>query len=181
MMPVLSCLFAALISGGAYIAIPVPGSPVPVVLQNMFILLAGLLLGPVWGLGATSLYLLLGALGLPVFSGGTGGIARLAGPTGGYLAGYLPAVVVVGLLSGMGRPRIWKNVLACTAGSLVVYLAGVTRLRGVLDTDWTKALAVGFLPFVPGDILKIAMASLLAARLSGRLDSLSRGEGAGRG
>ncbi len=94
----MACLFAALISIGAYIAIPIPGTPVPIVLQNMFIILAGFILGPWWGLAAVIFYLMLGAAGLPVFSGGTGGLVKFAGPTGGYLLGYIPAIIVFGLV-----------------------------------------------------------------------------------
>ncbi len=96
-MTVYASLLAALMAVGAYIAVPI--GPVPIVLQNLFILLAGLLLGSKWGLASVAVYLLAGALGLPVFSGGTGGIARFAGPTGGYLLAYLPAVYLIGFIS----------------------------------------------------------------------------------
>ena len=78
-------LFAALIAAGAFLAVPI--GPVPIVLQNMFVLLAGLLLGPRWGLAGVGIYLLAGAIGLPVFAGGTGGIGRMLGPTGGVSPG----------------------------------------------------------------------------------------------
>ncbi|RLC01276.1 MAG: biotin transporter BioY, partial [Deltaproteobacteria bacterium] len=84
-MTVYASLFAALIAAGAYISVPI--GPVPIVLQNLFVFLAGLLLGSKWGLACVGVYLLAGACGLPVFAGGTGGIARFAGPTGGYLLG----------------------------------------------------------------------------------------------
>ncbi|MBW1753156.1 MAG: biotin transporter BioY [Deltaproteobacteria bacterium] len=84
-MMVYASLLAALTAAGAYLAIPI--GPVPIVLQNLFILLTGLLLGSRWGLASVGVYLLAGALGLPVFAGGLGGIGRLVGPTGGYLVG----------------------------------------------------------------------------------------------
>ncbi|MDQ1330177.1 MAG: biotin transport system substrate-specific component, partial [Thermodesulfobacteriota bacterium] len=87
-------LLAALTAVGAYIAIPV--GPVPIVLQSLFILLAGLLLGSTWGVAGVGIYLLAGAFGLPVFAGGAGGIGRFLGPTGGYLLGFLPAVYIIG-------------------------------------------------------------------------------------
>ncbi len=96
-MMVYASLLAALTAAGAYLAIPI--GPVPIVLQNLFILLAGLLLGSRWGLASVSVYLLTGALGLPVFAGGLGGIGRLVGPTGGYLVGFLPAVFVIGWIT----------------------------------------------------------------------------------
>ncbi len=172
-MPVLACLFAALISVGAYIAVPVPGSPVPIVLQNMFILIAALLLGPLWGLAATSLYLMLGTVGLPVFAGGSGGIARLMGLTGGYLAGYLPGVLVAGLVSRSGAIKVWKNALASVLCMAIVYLFGVIRLKFVIDASWTKAIAEGLLPFLPGDAVKIALAAVLSARIAPRLEALT--------
>jgi biotin transport system substrate-specific component len=173
--PVLACLFAALTSIGAYIAIPLPGTPVPIVLQNLFIMLAALTLGPVWGLAATAIYLTLGALGLPVFSGGTGGLARFLGPTGGYLVAYIPAVAVMGLVSRVGRRApgrgaVWMDGLALLLGTAIVYALGVSRLKYALGATWTKAVAVGLLPFIPGDIVKMALALVLSRRIAPWLD-----------
>jgi len=163
---VLSCLFAALITIGAFIALPIPGSPVPIVLQNMFIMLAALVLGPWWGLAATMFYLFFGILGMPVFSGGSGGIAALVGPTGGYLVGYLPAAVAIGAISRKGRNKLWVNIVACLAGEILVYACGLSRLKAVLGATWPKTIAAGLLPFLIGDILKLIAASLLAPRLA---------------
>ena len=91
-MMVYASLFAALTAVGAFLALPI--GPVPIVLQNMFVFLAGLLLGSRWGLASVGVYLLAGAVGLPVFAGGLGGLGRLIGPTGGYLIGYLPTVFI---------------------------------------------------------------------------------------
>jgi len=91
-------LMAALIAVGAYIAIPIPIVPVPIVLQNLFVLLAGLLLGSRWGLASMGLYLLAGSIGLPVFSGGRGGLAHFLGPTGGYLIGFAVEAWLVGFI-----------------------------------------------------------------------------------
>ncbi len=120
---VLASLFTALMAVGAYISIPV--GPVPMVLQNMFVLLAGLLLGPAWATASVLLYLFLGAVGLPVFSGGGGGLAHFAGPTGGYLLGYLPAVAVTGAISRAGKSPFISAAAAIT-GDLLVYAAGVS-------------------------------------------------------
>lgn len=159
-MIVYTSLFAALTAAGAFIAIPL--GPVPLVLQNMFVLLTGLILGPVWGLASVGLYLLAGALGFPVFAGGTGGLGRLFGPTGGYLLGYLPAVFITGLAASSGRQAAWKDILALILGSLVVYAAGVPWLKAVTGMAWSKALAAGMYPFLPGDVLKIAAAAMAA-------------------
>jgi biotin transport system substrate-specific component len=166
---VFTALFAALIAAGTFIAIPIPLSPVPLVLQNFFALLAGLVLGPVLGLGAALLYLLVGAIGAPVFAGAKGGIAHMLGPTGGYLLGYalcaLAAGLVAGKPTGNGSVRIGRIILAAAVGLLAVYVPGVLRLKMALDADWPKALTIGLLPFLPGDGIKAVLAILLAPRL----------------
>jgi len=156
-------LMAALIAVGAFVAIPL--GPVPIVLQNFFVMLTGLLLGARRGLAAIGLYLLAGALGLPVFAGGTGGLGRLAGPTGGYLVGYLPAVAVIGALSKAGKERAWTDALAMLAGATIVYAIGLAWLKILTQMTLAKTMAVGLLPFLPGDGLKIAAAIPLARSL----------------
>jgi len=169
-LPVLACFFAALTTVGAYIALPFPGSPVPIVLQNLFIMLSALLLGPTWSLVSVLIYLALGALGLPVFAGGTGGFARFMGPTGGYLVGYIPGVLAMGAISRAGARRPWKDAAAIVVGMSIVYACGLLWLKNAINADWPKALAVGLLPFVPGDILKTAVAAISAPRLRRILD-----------
>jgi biotin transport system substrate-specific component len=164
----LSALFAALIAAGTFISIPLPFTPVPVVLQNLFSLLAGLALGPALGGAAVGLYLLAGIIGVPVFAGATGGIARLLGPTGGFLIGYLLSALCAGLICG--RPRagvkvpLWRMILAVLAGLLVIYAPGLVRLRFALGS-WGKALTAGFIPFAAGDAFKGFLAVLAAPRL----------------
>ncbi|HOD57883.1 MAG TPA: biotin transporter BioY [Rectinema sp.] len=158
---IMACLFAALISVGAYAAFPIPGTPVPIVLQNMFIMLAGFILGPWWGLVSVIFYLILGSVGLPVFSGGTGGLAKFAGPTGGYLIGYIPAVIVFGLISKLGKGKWIFNLLAGITGMIIVYAVGIAWLKSVLEIGWGKAIATGLIPFLLGDIVKIILASVL--------------------
>jgi biotin transport system substrate-specific component len=160
-LTVYASLMAALIAAGAFLSIPI--GPVPIVLQNFFVLLCGLLLGARWGLAAVGIYLLGGICGLPIFAGGLGGIGRIFGPTGGYLLGYLPAVAVVGALSQAFGRRVAGDAAALIAGSLIVYLCGVPWLKIVTGLTWQKALAVGMIPFLIGDILKIAAAIPAAA------------------
>lgn len=162
-MMIYAALFAALTAAGAFLAIPV--GPVPIVLQNMFVFLAGLLLGSRWGVWSVAIYLLTGIMGLPIFAGGTGGLARLAGPTGGYLLGYLPAVFVIGMLSQRLPKKPVYSVLAMTAGALIVYACGVPWLKWMTAMSWPKALAAGCYPFLAGDALKIAAAVPLAGSL----------------
>ncbi|MCF6246610.1 MAG: biotin transporter BioY [Desulfobacula sp.] len=159
-MTVYSALFVALISIGAFIAIPI--GPVPIVLQNMFVLLAAILLGPVWGITCIGVYLLIGLAGLPVFAGGTSGIGKLFGPTGGYLLGYLPAVFVTAAISkGLGK-KLSGDIIAMIVGSLIVYAVGVPWLKVVTSMTYTKALTVGMYPFIPGDGIKIIAAAYIA-------------------
>lgn len=157
---VYASLMAALIAVGAYIAIPI--GPVPIVLQNLFVMLAGLLLGSRWGLISIAIYLLAGAIGLPVFAGGTGGIGKFLGPTGGYLVGFAAAAYLIGYISERSRGRILYDVCAMVAGTLVIYLVGVSWLKVVTGMSLTKALSVGMLPFLIGDALKIGAAIPIA-------------------
>lgn len=148
---------------GAYLAIPI--GPVPIVLQNMFVFLAPLLLGRRWGLAAACVYLLAGACGLPVFAGGMGGLGRFVGPTGGFLLGYLPAVLVIGLLVSGKKSHFWRDILAMTIGSVVLYACGLSWLKWMLGFTWSKALAVGMFPFLVGDAFKIVAAAAIAKSL----------------
>lgn len=162
-MTVYAALMAALIAAGAFLSIPI--GPVPIVLQNFFVLLAGLLLGPRWGTAAVGVYLLAGACGLPIFAGGLGGLGRIFGPTGGYLVGYLPATAVVGIVSRAFGKRTAGDLTALIAGSLIVYTCGVPWLKLMTGLTWAKSLAAGMLPFLVGDALKVAAAVAVARSL----------------
>lgn len=165
---VYASLMAALTAAGAYIAIPI--GPVPIVLQNLFVMLAGLLLGGRWGLISVGIYLLSGAVGLPVFAGGTGGIGKFVGPTGGYLLGFAAAAYLIGLISDFGRGRTAVDALAMVAGTAVIYAFGVPWLKVVTGMSLSKAISVGMLPFLIGDALKIAAAIPIARTLRPLID-----------
>jgi biotin transport system substrate-specific component len=164
-----TALFAALTAAGAFIAIPV--GPVPIVLQNLLALLSGLVLGPVMGSAAVGLYMLAGLLGFPIFSGGGGGIARFAGPTGGYLIGYFLAALTAGLIAGKPKTNASVKVFqlrvitAVIAGFLVIYVPGLIWLKTRLNLDWIKTFLTGFIPFIPGDAIKGIAAVLIAPKL----------------
>lgn len=162
-MMVYAALFAALTAVGAFLSVPI--GPVPIVLQNMFVYLAGLLLGSRWGLASVGTYLLVGAVGLPVFAGGLGGIGRLVGPTGGYLLGYLPTVFLIGKMARTEAPQMMTDVLAMICGTLVLYACGVTWLKIVSGMPLGKTLALGMYPFLIGDAIKIAAAAAIARAL----------------
>jgi biotin transport system substrate-specific component len=143
----------------------------PITLQLLFILLSGLVLGPVMGCAAVGLYLLAGVLNLPVFAMGGGGIARFAGPAGGYFAGYLFAALTAGLI--VGRPKAGASaktfqmciIIAAIAGLVVSYIPGLTWYKIRMNLDWAKAFMTGYVPFIIGDALKGTVAVLIAPRL----------------
>ena len=165
----LVALFAALTAAGAFISFPLPFSPVPVVLQNMLAVLAGLVLGPVLGPLSVALYLAAGALGAPVFAGGAGGFARFLGPTGGFLAGYALAALVAGLCAGFprvsARPRSARIAIGAVLGMAAVYVPGLLQLGLITGRPFADTVMAGCLPFLPGDAVKCVCAVLAAGRL----------------
>ena len=172
----IGALCIALITVGAFIAIPLPGSPVPIVLQNMFVVFTGLVLSPLWASLTLLVYLLLGALGLPVFAGAAGGLGHFAGPTGGFLLGFLPAAWVTSLVMRLGRvdssphtAGFVRRIAAVSLGFLSIYIVGVPRLAAVADLSIVRTLWIGFIPFLPGDIVKAAVLLILLRTLPGSL------------
>jgi biotin transport system substrate-specific component len=157
---VLASLMAALTAVGAYIHVPI--GPVPIVLSTLFVLLTGLLLGSRWGLASMGLYLLVGAIGIPVFAGGRGGLAHFFGPTGGYLLGYILSAWVTGLISEHSRGFLILEIFAVVVGSLAIYGPGVPWLKMVAHLSWTKTFVVGMIPFLIGDAVKASVALILA-------------------
>ena len=144
----------------AQIAVALPFSPVPVTGQTFAVLLVGALLGPQRAVAALLLYIAEGMAGLPVFAGGTATVAVLAGPTGGYLAGFVVAAGIVGALSERGWDRgLLTTLLAMTLGTAIIFLFGVTRLAFYLSEG--SALQLGLYPFIPGALAKIVLAALL--------------------
>jgi biotin transport system substrate-specific component len=153
-------LGAMLVAAAAQISIPLPGTPVPMTLQPLAVLLVGGLLGPGLGPSALILYLAAGAAGLPVFTPyGAPGVARLLGPTGGYLLAYPVAAFAVGRLAGDGR-RLGRLALAVLAGLLLIHLGGLAQLV-ILTGSGALAVRLGTLPFLLGDLLKLAIAVLI--------------------
>src|ERR687894_1879519 len=154
---VLVVAFSAFVALMAKVAIPL--WPVPLTLQTLAVLLTGAALGSRRGALALLVYLAEGAVGLPVFAGGAG-IVYMLGPTGGYLVSYPVAAGLVGWLAerGWDRKLVWTTA-AMTLGLLVIYAFGVVWLAGFLGDLWT-ALVQGMLIFIPGDLVKIAIAAL---------------------
>ncbi|AKB84239.1 biotin transporter BioY [Methanococcoides methylutens] len=160
---VYASLFAALTAIGAYITIPL--GPIPFTLQVVFVLLAGGMLGSKWGPISMIVYTLLGIAGLPVFSGGASGIGVILGPTGGYIIGFIAAAFVVGFLFENKRTeKLLINALYVLAGSAVIYAFGLTHLMIVADMSFIQAVTVGFLPFIGGALVKVAVAAYIATK-----------------
>jgi len=141
--------------------IPVPMSPVPLSLATFAVYLAAALLGPKKGVFSVLVYLLLGMIGLPVFSGFSGGIGVLVGPTGGYLTGYVLCALVTGLLMGRGV----NNILAMVLGTLVCYSLGTLWFMIVMKSTYTfvQALLVCVVPYLIFDAVKILAVAAVAA------------------
>lgn len=140
--------------------ITVPMWPVPATLQTLVVLLLGALGGARLGLASVLLYLAEGAMGLPVFAGGAAGPAVLAGPTAGFLVGFLPAA----WLAGFARGALARQALVLTAAHLVLFVPGVLWLATVVGLE--RAIMAGFVLFIPGTLVKtgLALATLRATR-----------------
>ena len=159
-------LAAGVLALAAQVAIPLPGTPVPLTLQPLVVVLAGLMLGPADAAYAMILYLVAGAVGLPVFAPvGLPGVARLLGPTGGYLLAYPVAAAVAGRF-GAGRPAFTTRALAAAAGILVLYAGGLAQLA-VLTGNLATAAVVGIVPFVAADAVKALAAAAIAGQRRG--------------
>ncbi len=163
--------FALLTAVGAQIVVPTV--PVPFTLQTFFVLLSGALLGPRKGAAAQMSYLAMGAAGLPVFAGFTGGFPFLLGPTGGYLIAFPFAAWITGILlheNGLLRhlPRAASGALAMVFGTVVIFAMGITQLNFVLFNDWNASFSAGFVSLQLWDAVKIAAAAGIYAELGRR-------------
>lgn len=156
---------AAVTAVAAQITVPI--SPVPFTMQVLAVILSGLLLGVRTGALAQAIYVLVGAVGVPVFAGFKGGLGIVLGPTGGYLISYPIAAAVAGLAAhtvarASRRKALWTGFLWGCAGLAVIYALGATWLAVVAGLSPAEALATGVLPFVVFDLIKVALAALVA-------------------
>ena len=148
------------IAAAAQLRIPLPFTPVPVTGQTFAVLLIGALFGARRGAATAMTYLSLGLLGLPVFAAAPPGPGALLSPTAGYLAGYVAAAWVTGTLSERGWDRRpWSAALAMAIGSAVIFSFGILWLSRFVG--WDQVLQTGLLPFIPGDLLKIGLATAI--------------------
>ena len=148
---------AAFIGLAAQVSIPLPGTPVPVTGQTFAVLLVGAAAGLWRGIASTVLYAVVGLAGVPWFAGGASGYVTA---TFGYIVGFVLAAAVVGLLAERGWTRTpWRTFASMLLGSAVIYAVGVPWLKAALGVTWSKALSLGFTPFLVGDLLKAALAA----------------------
>lgn len=157
-------LFAALTVICAQIAIPLPGN-VPLSLATFAVMLSGALLGMFGGAVSQLVYVLLGAVGVPVFASFSGGLGRIVGPTGGYIIGYIFMALVIGLIVTKTKKKFYIYLLAMVAGTIVCYTFGTAWYVFSTKTALLPALTACVFPFLPGDAIKIILASLIACQL----------------
>lgn len=161
---VTAALIAALLCASAMVQIPL--QPVPVTLQMLLVVVAALLLTPLQAAAAVGTYLLIGAAGIPVFAGGQGGLGVIAGPTGGYLVGFLAGAVIGSTARAVAaRVRLGEatgDVVAACTTVVTVYVVGTVRLAQVAGLTPQEALLAGALPFVAPDLVKAAVAVTIA-------------------
>lgn len=172
---ILCSLFAALLAICSYITIPLPFTPIPLNLGMLGVFLAGGLLGPKYGAISAIVYVLMGAVGMPVFAGFQGGLGIIAGPVGGFIVGYPVAVFITGLVVEKGCPCI-KNaagqsspaalcISGMSLGLLTCYSLGTLWFMVTTGTGIGAAMVSCVIPFIPADIIKILAGTLLISKL----------------
>lgn len=167
-----SSLMAAVLCIFSPITIVIPFSPVPLSLATFFVYLLSAVLSMGTAVSGVSIYILIGMIGLPVFSGFTGGFQKVLGPTGGYLLGYILCALIVGYLTDKFENKYYMYVVGMIIGTLACYFVGTIWLAFVTNTNFIKALYAGVIPFVFLDILKIVLASVVGFKMRKRLGRL---------
>ncbi len=162
LMTAIMCILAPL-------SIPIIVSPVPVTLTNFILYLSLYILKTRKTLVSCLNYLLLGTAGLPVFSGFSGGLAKLAGPTGGYLVGFLFLVIAAGMTMEHSRGKVWIQILGMILGTAICYAFGTVWLAVQMKISLPAGLAIGVLPYLPGDAAKIVLAALIGPEIAKRV------------
>jgi len=158
---------------GAYVRIPLPFTPVPITLQTFFVILCGAVLGKKLGSITQASYVLLGALGMPIFQSYGFGMAHIAGPTGGYLIGFVVAAFVTGTIVNKNNEStsFLRTVFAMSLGLLCIYFFGAMWLSVGYKFELAKAFSLGVFPFIPGAIAKLACATAIYLKVKPRIDN----------
>ena len=161
----LTALFAAILCVAAPFSIPV--GPIPITLATFAIYLAAIVLGKKYGTLAVVIYILLGAVGLPVFSGFSGGFQKIVSATGGYIIGYIPCAFIAGAMCEYGGNKKIYGILGVILGTAVLYIIGTYWFMFVSGKELAYALGACILPFIPGDIIKLIVAVVVGYKLKG--------------
>lgn len=162
-VPLAILVFAALTALGAHVAVPLGFTPVPMTLQTLFVLLAGVLLGPAAGAASQLLYLGLGVAGVPVFAMGAAGLPWLLSPTGGYLMAFPAAAALAGWIAGGERGRV-RTAVALLVATAAIFTSGAAWLSAMTELDAREVFASGVQPFLPGAVIKAAIVYVVARR-----------------
>jgi len=171
---VFTALFAAVLCVVAPFSL---GVPVPLSFATLVIYIAAGSLSWKCGVLSVVLYVMLGAVGLPVFSNFRGGFHMVAGLTGGYIIGYIPLALATGVITEMFEKKIWAHVFAMVIGTILLYTIGTAWFMLQSGNSLAVSLALCVTPFLIGDVLKIAVASVTAPKLRNALDALDRVSG----
>lgn len=169
---IITALFTSLTAVGGFISIPL--GPIPITLQTLFVVLSGLILGAKLGALSQITYVILGLIGLPVFSGGSGGLSSVISPTFGFLMSFIVAAYVIGKLTEKNK-SLSKIIYSVILGSIVIYAIGVPYFYFIFtnylgkNINFYSALKYACIPFIPGDVIKAIIAIILAKQLIPRL------------
>lgn len=158
-------LMAAVISVLSPISMSIPISPVPISLSTFVIYLTANILGGINAAFSTIIYVLLGIVGVPVFTGFTGGVAKVLGPTGGYIISYVFLAIISGCIIEKNQNNIIMCFVGMILGTIVLYIVGTLWLAHVAGMTFDKALLAGVIPFIPGDIIKMILAYILGRNI----------------
>lgn len=178
---VLVALFAALIASSCFIQLPLPGG-VPIAIQDMMAILSGLLLGATGGFFSVLIFLILGCIGLPVFTGKAGFYVIFSSPTGGFLVGYLVSAFFAGffmnLFFALGKKKHFSSIytwfviiFVSTLAMVIEFIFGVSGFVRIMNVSVNKAFFVVILPFLPGTFIKIVFMSILTKRFKPIIDN----------
>jgi biotin transport system substrate-specific component len=166
---------AGFVALAAQVSFDIPGTPVPITGQTFAVLLVGASLGALLALASLGFYLFVGALGAPIYADGNHGWDVLAGPTGGYIVGFVFAAVTIGWLAEQRWDRRFSSaVAAMLTGNVIIYLFGLPWLAADQDLGFEDTMAQGLAPFVPGDLLKLYLAGALLPAAWRLIDRLKR-------
>ncbi|MFD1929306.1 biotin transporter BioY [Sporosarcina siberiensis] len=170
-MMIVTALFAAIIGVLAQVTIPLP--LVPITGQTLAIGLAATILGAKYGTVSVLVYLGLGAVGVPVFAGMSGGLGSLVGPTGGFLFGFIPAAFIIGYYLEKTSFTVRNAIIANLIGMIITLVFGTVWLKFIAEIPWQAAFMGGFAPFIPVGIIKAVLAASVGIAVRKRLKSAS--------